>query len=146
MRRGYLLIETHPAFPDRVRLVTSNQLPSAIAHPTPLAPSDAPQVRYAAAFSDLEVASMHAHEALRHHLVDIDAHLYRVDPREAVAAVESIALRHRRVYLDPVLAADPGLGGEIKRRQQRLRRLDRFWSWAGIAAVLLLLLKLLLGI
>lgn len=147
MRQGYLLIEAHPDYPDRVRLVTSDRPPSEPpSPPSGMPPGHHPRILYAALFNDLDVAAMHAHTALRRDLVDIDAHLYRTDTLWAVAAVESIALNHRRIYLDPDLASDPRLGTEIARRQGRLRRWDRVWNGIGLLAVLLLVLKLALGI
>lgn len=146
MRQGYLLIETHPDYPSRVRLLTADRPPGEPPGPAAGAPPGHPRIRYAALFNDQDVAAMHAHTALRRDLIDIDAHLYRTDPIRAVAAVESIALNHRRIYLDPDLASDPRLGAEIARRQGRLRRRDRIWNGVGLLAVLLLLLKLVLGI
>jgi hypothetical protein len=106
---------------------------------------DKPQIRYAALFNDLNVALMHAHTALRRGLIDIDAQLYRANPARAVAAIDAIDLSHRRVYLDPELAADPALDAEIGRRRRMRRRIDRIWNGVGIAAILLLIIKLLLG-
>ena len=146
MRQGYLLIETHPDFPGRVRLLRTDRLPAELAEPDSGSPPAQPRIRYAALFNDLDVAAMHAHTALRRGLIDIDARLYRTDPVRAVAAVESIGLRHRRVYLDPDLAADPTLKTEITRREARLRRRDQVWNGIGILALALLLLKLALGI
>ncbi|MGE5152517.1 MAG: hypothetical protein ACM3ST_00745 [Bdellovibrio bacteriovorus] len=146
MRQGYLLIETHPNVPGRIRLSTSDRLPGAPQDLAASEPPARPQTRYVALFTDLAVASMHAHSALRRDLVDIDSRLYRTDPVKAVAALESIALSHRRIYLDPELAADPRLDAEIARRRARQRRRDQVWNGIGILAVLLLLLKLLLGI
>jgi hypothetical protein len=88
---------------------------------------------------------MHAHELLRRRLIDVDRGLYRASTIEAVAAVESIALARRRVYLDPELAAGPALGEQIaKLRAQRMRG-ERTWRIIGYAAAALLLIKLLLG-
>ena len=151
MRQGYLLIETHPDHPGRIHIRGVEHLeaipPDAIPPDASRAePARKPRIRYAARFGDLDVALMHAHTALRRRLIDIDAHLYRADPVTAVAAVDAIELNHRRVYLDPGLAADPALEGEIARRHRVHRRIDRFWNGVGIAALLLLLAKLLLGI
>ena len=88
---------------------------------------------------------MHAHTALRRGLIDIDAHLSTADPVTAVGAIDAIVLSHRRVYLDPELAADPALEAEIGRRRRMHRRIDRIWNGVGIAAILLLIIKLLLG-
>jgi len=43
---------------------------------------------------------MHTHEILRRRLIDPDTHLYRVSPERAIAAIESLDLKHRRTYLD----------------------------------------------
>lgn len=146
MRQGYLLVEAHPDHPNRVRLITSERPPSEPMSPSSGPPAGHPRILYAALFNDLDVAAMHAHTALRRDLVDIDAHLYRTDTLRAVAALESIALNHRRIYLDPDVASDPRLGAEIARRQGRLLRHDRVWNGIGLLAVLLLLLKLVLGV
>ncbi len=146
MRQGYLLIETHPDFPGRVRLLSADRPPPEPMETAPGGSPDKPQIRYAALFNDLDVAVMHAHTALQRGLIDIDTQLYRADPARAVAAVEAIALQHRRVYLDPKLAANPLLDAEIARRRRRLRRRDRVWNGIGILALLMLLLKLVLGI
>ena len=143
MRQGYLLIEIHPDFPGRIRLQASDRPPD---HPLEHPNSQSPRICYAARFNDLDVAAMHAHTALRRDLIDIDAHLYRTDTLRAVAAVESIALSHRRIHLAPELASDPRLGAEIARRQGRLRRRDQVWNGIGLLALLLLLLKLVLGV
>ncbi|MBT8430792.1 MAG: hypothetical protein KJN79_12845, partial [Gammaproteobacteria bacterium] len=37
---------------------------------------------------------------LRRRLIDLDTRLYRVPPERAIAAVESLDLKHRRTYLD----------------------------------------------
>jgi hypothetical protein len=146
MRQGYLLIETHQGFPERVRLLTADRPPGTTLDTAPAGLSVTPQIRYAARFSDLDAALMHAHTALRRQLIDIDAHLYRIDPVRAVAAVEAIALPHRQVFLDPELKSDPLLRTEITRRQRRQRLTDRIWNGVGALALLLLLIKLLLGI
>jgi hypothetical protein len=143
MRQGYLLIETHPDHPGQVRLQGAEHLPDQ--SPTDSVPSPHPRVRYAARFGDLDTALMHAHTALRRRLIDIDARLYGADAAMAVAAVDAIDLSHRRIYLDPDLAADPALEAEIGRRRRRHRCIDRIWNGIGIAAVLLLIIKLLLG-
>lgn len=102
-------------------------------------------MRYAAYFDDAFAARMHAQTALRRRLVDVDAGLYRSSAVEAVAAVEGIALSHRRLFLDPVIAADPALREALGRRRRVHQRNERIWQGVGIAAIALLLLKLLLG-
>ena len=140
MRSGYLLLETSASHPGLVRVFITAALP-----PLP-GPAADPALRHAVRCADIDLVRMHAHELLRRRLVDIDAGLYRAGPLEAVAAVESIDLDHRRVYLDPALANDPGLGPAIAALIARRQRRDRVWEWVGMAALGLLLIKLLLGI
>lgn len=141
MQGGYLLVETHPAHPGLVRIRTAEQAPAERATDH----AGAPRLRYAARFDDLSAAQMHAHELLRRRLVDVDSRLYRTDPITAVSAAESIGLHHRRVYLDPELAAEPALAEAIARRCARRQRLSRLWDAVGIGALLFLLARLLLG-
>lgn len=141
MYGGYLIIETNSDKPGLVRIRDADSPPSV---------SDAghrrgPLVRYAARFEDLSAAHMHAHAQLRHFLVDAEAGLYRTDPVIAIAAVESIDLRHRQIYLDSSLAADPQLGDITKKKRLLHRFADRIWQAVGVAAILFLLVKLLLG-
>lgn len=140
MYGGYLLIETDKRQPGMVRIRET-------AAPPAFSTRDrtGTLVRYAARFDDVSAARMHAHAALRHRLVDIDAGLYRSDPIAAVAAVDASDLTHRRFYLDPLLASDPALDAAIACRRQRLRTLDRIWHIVGGLAILLLLVKLVLG-
>ena len=141
MQGGYLLIETHPGHPGLVRIRTAATAPAEPATDD----VDAPRLRYAARFDDLSAAHMHAHELLRRRLVDVDSRLYRADPVTAVSAAESIGLRHRRVYIDPELAADPALTQTVERYRARRERLWRLWNGVGIGALLFLLARLLLG-
>jgi hypothetical protein len=137
---GYLVVETHPDHADLVRVYGTGQLPLPIptgdAHPD----STKSRVRYAASFPALLVAQMHAQTALRRNMVDAEAGLYRVDPVTAIAAVEAIDLSHRRVYMDPEIAADPRLAALIDRRRERHRRTRRIWTIVGILAIILLVL------
>ena len=43
---------------------------------------------------------MHTHDLLKRRLIDPDTHMYRTSPERAIAAVESLGLKHRRIYLD----------------------------------------------
>lgn len=139
MHSAYLLLETSASHPGLARLFIAETLP-----PLP-GPAADPELRHAVRFTDIDVARMHAHELLRRRLVDIDAGLYQAGPLEAVAAVESIDLSHRRAYLDPALANDPALKTAIATLIARRLRRDRLWEWVGMAALGLLLIKLLLG-
>lgn len=140
MHGGYLLVETHPTHPGLVRIREADQAPADAAS------APGPRLRYAARFDDVSAARMHAHERLRRRLVDVDSGLYRGDAVTAVAAVEAISLSHRRIYLDPDLAREPRLAEAIAAHQIRQARIERIWRAVGLAAVLLLILKLLLGI
>jgi hypothetical protein len=75
----------------------------------------------------------------------VDTGLYQATALEAVAAIESIALSHRRVFLDPEIASDPGLVAGIDRLRSRRLRGDRTWRLVGAAALLLLVLKAIFG-
>jgi hypothetical protein len=142
VKQGYLVVQTRPDRPGLVRVLGMNRLPA-----TPSAGargSDIPVVRYAAAFTDLDAALMHAHAGLRRGLVDVDARLYRTDALEAVAVADAIELRHRVAYLDPELAAAPRLAAETSRLRARHRLADKVWTGVGIAGILLLFFKLVL--
>jgi len=143
MEAGYLLIETDDAHPGLVRLRTAETLQH-----QPTAPDGVRgrRVRYAAHFTDLDAGRMHAHDLLRRSLVDVDVGLYRCPPLAAVSAVESVGLRHRRVLIDPDLAADPALARAIAERRRRRQRIDRTWRMVGIVALVFLLVQLLLGL
>jgi len=141
MYGGYLVIETDRAHPGLVRILETASMP---AEPNP-PHREGHRVIYAARFDDLSAAHMHAHAAMRRHLLDVDAGLYRIDPVNAVAAVDASDLSHRRVYLERELADDPDLARAVAGRRKRYRLNDRIWQSVGIAAALILLTKLLLG-
>ena len=143
MRQGYLSLETHPEHPDQVRIIASERRPDPANSREP--GPHAPRVRCVVRFEDLDAAAMHAHTALRRRLVDIDSHRYRIDPVAAVAALDSIGLRHERVHLDPALASDPSLGTSIQRLTARRRRIEAFWNGMGIIALIWLLALVALG-
>lgn len=137
-RDGYLVVETRADRAGLVRVHATRQKP-----PDPVDittdPSQ-PRLRYAAYFTSLHVATMHAQTALRRGMVDAEAGLYRTDPVTATAAVEAIDLAHRRVYLDPALADDPRLAAQIERRRTRHRWANRIWTAVGILAIIMLIL------
>jgi hypothetical protein len=142
MEEGYLVIETHAEHPRLVRVRKSETTP---AEPVRGDQTD-PRVRYIARFSDLSAAQMQTHARLRHHLVDVETGLYRCDPAIAVAAAQSLELRHRQIYLDPDLAEDEALGNAAAMHRRRHGLAERIWQAVGILAVVLLLVKLLLGL
>lgn len=143
-RAGYLIIETRSDRPGLVRLYPAPAPPPSLTAGSP-GPSGA-RTRYVVSFHSLHVALMHAQTALGRHLVDIDSGLYRVDPVTAVAAVEAIELSHRRIHIDPEIAADPRLSAEIARRQRHQGWLGWIWATIGLLALLALLLFSLLPV
>jgi hypothetical protein len=138
MQSGVLYLETHAAHPGLVRLALADVPP-----PTGAGPNVAARVRYAARFADQDAALMHTHELLRRRLVDVDARLYRTSVPAAIAAIESLDLSHRRLYVDPDLDADSVAA--IGRAQTRLVRhrqvVDRVWKVVGYVVLGLLLLR-----
>jgi hypothetical protein len=140
MREGYLLVETNPAHPGKVRLRGIDDLPEGTAVGVD------PNLRFIARFHDLDAALMHFHAGLSRRLLDVNERIYRADPVEAVSVADAIALPHRRIYVDPALDRDGKLTAAIQRLHRRHRRWERFFNGVGIAAVILLLAKLLLGV
>jgi hypothetical protein len=141
MEEGYLIIETNEQHPGTVRIHLAETPP---AEPG----SDAragPKVRYVARFSDSSAAQMQTHTRLRRRLIDLESGIYRSDPVTAVAAAQSLDLRHHQLYLDPEIAEDETLAKAIARHRWRHGLADRIWQIVGVIAVLFLLLKILLG-
>lgn len=139
MEPGFLHIQTSRSHPGLLRLLaTSGEAPS------PAADENAdPAVVYVARFEDVDAARLHVIAALRHQLLDIDAGLFRVGLEEAVAAVESVGLAHRRLYLDPALdgTARRIIAGRTTERVLHRERIDRLWQAVGwVAAAWLLFL------
>lgn len=140
MAAGYLYIETHPDRPRVVRVRVSLGAPA-----TGTAAHGTAGVRYVARFDDLDGGRMHLHNALCRSLIDVDAGTYRVSLVEAIAAVESDSLAHRRIWIDPELSDDAL--GEIEaltaRRRMKIEQADRAWYAVGVAFAVLLFLQLL---
>ena len=141
MEEGYLIIETSLEHPGLVRIRKAEVPPGESGLETQ---TDA-QIRYVARFNDLSAAQMHVHTELRHELVDAEAGLYRSDPVTAVAAAQSVELRHRQIYLDPDLDGSNSLDAAIEKRHWRHRFTDKIWQGVGILAVAFLLIKILFG-
>ena len=80
MQSGYLYLETRDDHPDMVRVRMATELPSTQQG------EEGARIRCICSYMDVEAAAMHVHEHLRRHLVDIDAHLYKVSLAEALAA------------------------------------------------------------
>jgi hypothetical protein len=138
MDSGYLYLQTHADHPGMVRFLISDRLPSQGSNP-PL------RVSYIARFHDVESARMHVQNSLRHRLIDIDEHLYRVDLIDAIAVVAADNLGHEEIWIDDALAAAEY--DEIRSRtailRDRQRRSDEIWQWIGTGALVFLLIGLL---
>lgn len=72
-------------------------------------------------------------------------HRYRVELPQAIAVVEAIGLRHRKVWIDASLDAEElasasALGELLVRRR---RRRDELWLWVGRGALVFVLSGLL---
>ena len=141
MQAGYIAIETHHERPGVVRLLTFEQSPD------PQSAVDSPRrIRYIARYNDRQAALMHTHEILKRRLIDVDAHLYRAPLEQAIAAAESLDIKHRRIFLDPDLT-DQSIEA-ITQATERLRARHRAWSSffqiLGYIGVGLLLLNMFL--
>lgn len=139
MRPGYLTVETHAGHSGMSRLILHSKQPD----PAPTGHGE-PRIRYIAHFNDSDAALMHTHEILKRRLIDPDAHLYRVPAERAVAAAESLDLRHRRTYLDPTFSDESMSSIEqlsARFREQRRRR-DNFFQALGYIGIALLLINL----
>lgn len=140
MKTGYLSIETHDEHRGVIRFVLSDRQPD----PEPTLHS-ARRIRYIARFNDCEAGLMHTHEILKRRLLDPDTHLYRVPMEQAIAAIESLGLRHRRIYLDSDFSADTKAHIEAltERYRDRRRYQTAFFQTLGYIGVGILLFNLL---
>lgn len=131
MRKGYLLLETHPERPGVVSVSTGEGAPQL----------DRSGLRFAARFDDIDAALMHLHEGLRGHLYNLEPRRYAVDLDEAIATADAVELDHRRVFIEPSLAERSSLKDHIKRLHRRHRRFDWLMHAIGALALILLLLR-----
>ena len=143
MKQGYLFVETSSSHPGLVRVRTAFE--------SPLLSADRnadTTICYVARFNDLDAARLHAFSGLRHHMIDVDSGLFRVSATEVIAVIESIALSHARVYLDPdmSLQARDQLDRRIEMLRRRKRRVDRVWQTVGWIAASWLAFWALAGI
>lgn len=141
MESGYLGVEVNDQRPGFVRIMVSERLPKGPDSPS----GDGPRLRYAARFNDRDAALMHTHEILKRRLVDADVHLYRVDEERAIAAIESLGLRHRDVFLDPSMSDATKQAIDAARRElvrQRETR-DQIFTILGYAGIAILIFNLL---
>ena len=139
MKPGYLSVQTHDGHLGWSRLVVSSHQPD----PAPTAGSPS-HIRYIAWFSDSETAFMHAHESLRRRLIDPDTHLYKIPLEHAIAAIESIDLRHKVTYQDPTLGEQSraAIADLIAANKLRKQRTDRFFETMGYIGIAILLFNL----
>jgi len=141
VQSGYLAIETHQDRPGVVRLALSPEAPDP-------APDTAMQtdrrLRYIARFNDCDAALMHTHEILKRRLIDPDAHLYRVSAEWAIAAIESIDLKCRRIYLDGEFSNESkeAIASQAERLRSRRRAWAVFFQTLGYIGVGILLFNL----
>ena len=144
MRSGYLYLETRDDHPGMVRVRMSTELPS-----TQQGEAGA-NIRAISSYQDIDAASMHVHEHLKRHLVDIDSHLYRVSLAEALAALHTLSLRCRIVWTDPTIDQET-LEAEdafIEKHKSARRHRDvwiRIIMWIAIALLAFNLLSGLFG-
>ena len=139
MTPGYLSIETSESHPGMARLIVSRDQPD----PTPALHKDR-RIRYIARFNDSEAGLMHTHELIKRRLVDQDAHLYRVTCLQAIAAADSVELRHQVLYLD--CDFDDNQRQQIaemtERYVQRRRRVAQIFETMGYVGLALLLFNM----
>lgn len=139
MKNGYLSIETHRDRPATVRLFSSSEPPD------PEAGVQAAQrIRYIARFNDREAALMHVHEALKRRLIDPETHLYRVPVERAIAAAESLDLKHTRIYVDTEFGDDAhaSIAAFTERFRRNARLKEIFFQTLGYIGIGLLLFNL----
>ncbi|MCB1773997.1 MAG: hypothetical protein KDI88_10300 [Gammaproteobacteria bacterium] len=139
MTPGYLSIETSESHPNLVRLIVSREQPD----PEPALHGDR-RIRYIARFNDSEASLMHLHELLKRRLVDPDTHLYRASYEQAIAAADSLDLRHQALYLDCDLddAQRQRIAEMTERYIKRRRLIAKVFETMGYIGLLLLLLNM----
>lgn len=136
MKPGYLYIETSQSHPGLVRLAVSNVAPD----PAPSIHQDR-RIHFVARFNDSTTALMHTHELLKRRLVDRDGRLYRVSMEQAIAAADSLDLKHQATYVDCDLvdeqrATIEELTTAFRRRKQRTNQIFEIMGYVGIALLL----------
>ncbi len=141
MRSGHVYLELDRDRQGIVHVGESAELP-------PLNSSGAGRlIVWAGVFNDRDAALMHAHNKLCRKLVDINNKLYQVSVGQAIAALETDILPHRRVFIDQSL--DKATLNEIDRwsnyYRNRRHRLETVLSWIKVIAIGLLLINLILG-
>ncbi|KHF24441.1 hypothetical protein [Solemya velum gill symbiont] len=135
MHPGYLSVETHPQHQGIIRFgkqLYAPKLPDGEA---------GGHICYLARFNDIDAAMMHIHEALRHQLVDLDNHRYRVKVADAIAAVKSRQLKQSETWIDPDLDDETmqSIDASIARYKQRQARFEELMKLVAKAAIVVLL-------
>ena len=141
MESGLLVLETSPTHAGLVRIRVQTDNARSLTDHEMIAADDAEQ-RLALHFHDVDAARMHAHQAMRRHLVDVDAGTYRIPLIEAIACAQAIRLKYHPVYIDPTLT-DPVLDDIAQRVAAKTRHkaaVDRIWQIVGGLAVAFLVL------
>jgi len=138
MQAGYLSLETRDDRPGMVRFCRSIEFPD-----TERQGGEA-GIRAIASYKDLDAAEMHVHDHLRHHLVDIDSHLYDVSLAEALAALHSLSLTNRVEWIDPSVDSETlaAMQGYIDKHKAARRRRDLWIRLVIVIAIALLVLNL----
>ena len=144
MQAGYLYLETRDDHPGMVRVRKSIDLPS-----TRQGEAGA-GIRAISSYMDVDAAAMHVHEHLRRHLVDIDSHLYAVSLAEALAALQTLSLTCRVVWIDPAIDSQTrdAMEGYLERHRNQRRHRNiwiRILTWIAIALLAFNLLSGFLG-
>ncbi|MGD8911432.1 MAG: hypothetical protein PVI97_01615 [Candidatus Thiodiazotropha sp.] len=141
MKTGYLTLETHPDHQDMVRVKIMDDLPNT------QATTHGSQIRYIARFNDIEAGQMHLHNILHNDLVDLDNHLYLIDLKLAIAAIEADRLSHTRVWIDPSLSDSERtlIDEQTNKFKQRHKRWDRIWLFVGGAFIIYFFVMTLFG-
>jgi hypothetical protein len=141
MKTGYLTLETHPEHNDMVRVLVKDELPN-----TQSAIHNS-KIRYIVRFNDIEAGQMHLHNMFHNDLVDLDNHLYRIDLKQAIAAIEADELYHTRVWIDPSISDDDRslIDEQANKFKQRHKLWNRIWLIVGGAFVVYFFIMTLLG-
>lgn len=138
MLSGYLGIQTNPEFPDKVKIITWDELPETKNN------NYGEGIQYITKFNDILAAQLHVHNGLRHKLLDADERLYQADITEAIAVVESDDdLRQQRTWIDPALNDDDIkiIEALVKQKRLRKKRINYLIQFVGFLALALLALN-----
>ncbi|MGB5560695.1 MAG: hypothetical protein WBM71_02270 [Sedimenticolaceae bacterium] len=139
VENGYLSIETHRDRPAIARFFLSAEPPDPQA-----GVHAARRIRYIARFNDRDAALMHVHEVLKRRLIDPDTHLYGVPVEHAIAAAESLDLKHTRIYVDTEFGDDAhaSIAAFTERFRRNARRKEIFFQTLGYIGIGMLLFNL----